>query len=61
MPVSSAWMRPRTSRCFFSATTGNCPAFSALRQDRNQTVGTIERTATRMNTESLVKKAWLER
>ena len=42
-------------------TTGTCPACTALRHDRNSSVGTIDSRATMTNSENLVRNAWFEK
>jgi hypothetical protein len=55
--ASSPWMTELTRRIRFASTTGTCPALTALRHDRNSSVGAIDRRATMKNTANLVRKA----
>src|SRR5262249_17076091 len=61
MPANSPWMIERTSLILLASTAGTCPAFTALRHDRNSSVGTIDRSARMMKTANFVRKAWLEK
>jgi len=55
--ANSPWMTLRINRSFRSLTTGNSPALTGFRQERNSIVGMIDRSATATKTDNFVMKA----